>query len=113
MIDIQYAHLSAPLFLGRTNLTEKLDSGRRKDLKMRLCEKTHLLHVKLETPGGKFYALVKGWIAVNMTQETVDQVIPLPPTEKIKAQVSTPHSHVFAGEGHGDAGRGQKQKLKQ
>lgn len=112
MIKIEHAQLSQGLFLGNTNLTEKLDSKQRPALSMQLDDQTWMLHVCLKTPSGEHRSIVKDWMCVNLPTDNVVPIESAHPViqNKIDAQVSTPQSHVFAGEGKGDTGQGKKVK---
>lgn len=110
MIKIKWAELHTPLFLAGTNLQTKLDPHKRHGLEMLYdrSEKELLITYdngdKKETaivPITNVASMVEGQIAARPVVEPVKPI-----TAKITAQVDSPQSHVFAGEGHGKSGRG-------
>jgi hypothetical protein len=95
---IKFAELHSPLFLGGTNLQLKLDPARRTGIQMVYdqIEKELLVTWNNETaivPTSNVASMVVGEAKVRS--------LPTPPPKKIEAQVETPQSHVFGGEGKG------------
>lgn len=96
--EIKWAELHSPIFLAGTNLQAKLDPDKREGLKLEFDEEKRHLYVsyKGETsrvPEPSILSMVEGSPKVRH--------LAAPPKGSIKAQVSTPQDHVFAGEGKG------------
>jgi hypothetical protein len=95
---VKFAELHSPLFLGGTNLQLKLDPTRRTGITMQYdrTEKELLVTWNNETaivPVSNVASMVLG--------EVKAKGAPVPPPAAIKAQVDSPQSHVFGGEGKG------------
>lgn len=117
LLDLLSADLHESLFLHGTNLGTKLDPSHRAELKLQFDDQRDRLHVWYK---GKF-KLIKNWATIEplkpeeFAAEPKRQVkLKKPQTSpdanpNIKAQVSTPHDHVFA-EGPGFTGVGQRVK---
>ncbi len=105
MIDIKFAELHTQLFLSKKNLGTKLDRERHGMHALKLsydrAEKELLVSWGGET------AIVPTTNVVSMIEGTpISHLNAVPaPKEKIEAQVHTPQSHVFAGDGHGKTGK--------
>ncbi len=105
MIQIKMAELHSPMFLVKKNLGTKLDRERpgMSSLKLQYDRKEKELLVTWEGQT----AIVPATNVVSMMEgEPISHLNAVQaPKGKIEAQVSTPQSHVFAGEGHGKAGK--------
>ena len=98
--EIKWAELHSPLFLAGANLGQKLDPSKRAGLSMTYDEVARHLYVTYNkstarVPEPSILSMVEGVVESKAT------VTPLPTGGTIKAQVSTPQDHVFAGAGAG------------
>lgn len=101
MLKIKYAQVVHPLFIAGTNLGDKLDITKRTGLEMAFDQASQLLYVKLKTET----AIVKDWSAIIPGTTEAPKPAEPPKIQKvIDAQVDSPTSHVFAGEGKGHTG---------
>ncbi len=109
-IKLEFAELCTPLFLGGRNFGLKLDNTNNKfpglDLAYDQTEKELWITHNQKT------AIIPTSNVVSMTPVTAEKKpdgsggpVPLTPSGKIKAQVSSPTSHVFS-DGPGHSGRG-------
>lgn len=112
---IRFAELHAPLF-SRTegqhgqgvNLGMKLDPHHRVGLKLEFDEDNHSLYVTFSgvtsrVPETNVVTMIEGEVkTAKLAAAEVQKTGANPAT----AQVETPQSHVFAGEGKGKTGRG-------
>ncbi len=109
-IDLEFAELHSPLFLGGKNHQMKLTAGARTKLQLVYDRAEKELLVFWDE--GQHEAIVPVSNVSSMTPKRVDKVEPeVEPEVKPApvsvasvartAQVSTPQSHVFAGEGKG------------
>ena len=109
---IRFAELHAPLF-SRTegdrgtgvNLGMKLDPHNRTGLVLEFDEQTHHLYVTYQgvtsrIPETNIVTMIEGGIKAPQTTAAGLKA------PQMTAQVETPQSHVFAGEGKGKTGRG-------
>jgi hypothetical protein len=113
LLPITWAELHSPLFLGGTNLGQKLDPAKKTGLKIARNVDERIIYVVYngccaEIPEAAF----QNWnpdgkrkdevlAAVNAAVPDKIKAAPSPshtPGRPIEAQVSTPTSHVFAGE---------------
>lgn len=107
MIEVGFADLHKPLFVGGKNHGERLDCGRFPDLKMVYFPELKELHV---TWGGTTTHVPSTNIA-NYTpgpaknRRVVQSAAPQVAGVAFTAQVETPMSHVHAGHGHGKTGK--------
>ncbi len=112
---IRFAELHAPLF-SRTegqhgqgiNLGMKLDPHNRQGLELAFDEQTRHLYVTLggvtsRVPETNIVAMIEASAAAPKLAAAEIQKTAVNP---MTAQVETPQSHVFAGEGKGKTGRG-------
>lgn len=99
MIELKFAELHAPLFLGGTNLQMKLDPTKRTGLTIAYDRVEKEL---LVTYNGN-QAIIPSSNVMSMTPGTVEKkpVASVPPRATVSAQVSTPMDHVFKGVGAG------------
>lgn len=119
-IDLEFAELHNPLFLAGTNLQMKLDPAKRSGLKLVYDRAEKELLVYFKTTKGEYMAIVPSANVSSMTPVTtqaeptggssreVPFAQPASLLGKRTAQVSTPQSHVHAGEGHGETGQEKK-----
>ncbi len=105
-IDLEFAELHSPLFLGGKNHQMKLTAGERSGLRLVYDRTEKELLVFFEAQ--KAEAIVPSSNVSSMTPKRVDKVEPEVKPAPVSvasvartAQVSTPQSHVFAGEGKG------------
>lgn len=108
-------HGTPPLFLGGSNLGLQIETDRRKDVTMiydRQEKELHISLVKQVAGKPKTYSVILPYtsaFAMFPVDEQAEQekagvpkeVGPVPKKGKVTAQVSTPMSHVFAGEKNG------------
>ena len=112
---IVWAELHSPIFLAGTNLSQKLDPKKRTGLKMEFDETKRHLYVTWNGMTGRvpeasvLHMIEKYDAADEFINEIVaaEKAIPFDPGA---AQVDSPTSHVFAGPGKGQTGRGGKVK---
>lgn len=100
--EIQWAELHSPIFLNGTNLQQKLDPTKRVGLSMMYDEEKRHLYVSYQgktarVPEPSILSMVEGTVPVR----AVTTPTPIPSGKPIKAQVSGPTDHVFAGPGAG------------
>jgi hypothetical protein len=106
---IKWAELHAPLFLGGTNLGQKLDHKVKGGVSMEYDEEKRHLYVTFNAhtariPETSVLSMVEG------EHKVVEIKQPAPSGKPIQAQVSSPHDHVFRGAGEGQTGVGTKVK---
>lgn len=104
-LDIKYAELHNPLFLGGKNFGTKLDPGKLAGLKLVFDKDDQWLLVHW----GKHIGIVP-LASVAVMQEGLPEKKAVQHTHPIvagiqSAQVETPFGHVFAGEGAGKTGK--------
>lgn len=102
--SIIWAELHSPIFLAGTNLQPKLDPTKRVGLKLEYDEDRKQLYVSYNgktarVPEPSILSMVEGTI-----EERPLAVKPITTGKPVKAQVSGPHDHVFAGLGAGKDG---------
>lgn len=110
MIELEYAELHGPIFLHGTNLPAKLivgeGPGRRRDIKLYYDRDHQELYVHFKekvaiVPKENVASMVEMVNVRPLVIPTMKDGIPI----KMSAQVDSPMSHVFAGEGHGKTGK--------
>jgi hypothetical protein len=103
-IPLKRLQLHSPLFVGRTNLKDNLDSMMRQDLKLEYDRESQEVRV---TFNGETAIIPTSAVAAMVPFTLITpEPKPEPPKAKhpIKAQISTPTGHVFGGEGAGQTG---------
>lgn len=114
VFKIKFAEVHTPLFIAGTNLGQKLDVSKRplrmwydrvnKDLTVEFNNSVSIIpysNVVAVTPFDEhFQECMPEGETFQTAKKAAPEVLSLP-KGKIKAQVSTPTSHVFAGEGEG------------
>lgn len=104
---VRYAELHSPHFhitgeKSAVSLGEKLDTRRKRDLKLEWDEERRKLFVTLD---GEEMWVPENNIRSVSVGKFADKPIEIPhtprPGTKVQAQVGSPQSHVFAGAGHG------------
>jgi hypothetical protein len=100
-LELEFAELHTPLFLGGKNFGLKLHSVKPGDPELIYDQSEKELHVT----HNKKMAIIPISNVVSMTPSQGPRIEPVKKEftapKKIKAQVSTPMDHVFAGEGAG------------
>jgi len=113
-MELKYVILHTPLFLAGANLSDKLDIRKRSGLSMDYDKKDGDLKVYYQPPNHeKEMAIVPlSNVAAMIPADPVRETQVKKPEAKgpIKAQVSTPTSHVFEGEGKGQTGLDEARK---
>lgn len=102
--DVEFAILHTPLFLGGTNLGDKLDPNKRTGLSLVFDEDRKRLIVgwnnkEANVPEANCASWVEG------TVKPKSGVYQAPSGKTVTAQVSSPTDHVFAGHGSGKTGK--------
>lgn len=105
MIDVKYCELHKPIFVGGTNLGEKLDTSKRTGLALHLDDNKQILSVGWngETayiPQPNLAMWIEG--KFDGPRGKVQQFANAHGKPIRTAQVETPQSHVFAGPGSGN-----------
>lgn len=98
-MELKFAELQTPLFLAGTNLHQKLDPKKRQGMVLQY----DVEHDKLLVTWNNETAIVPLSNVVSMVAGESPKAAP-PPAPRIgvvKAQISTPTSHVFDGPGKG------------
>ncbi len=112
MIEVSFAALHEPLFLGGKNFEKKLDPYRYKDLKLEydLVEKE--LHITWATHFARMPSTNVAYYVPGKPKDRKIEQTAAPMVAGISgtAQVETPMSHVHAGMGAGKTGIGGKVK---
>lgn len=103
LIPIKRVHLHNTIFVGGTNLGTKLDpaEGNRRNMKIHYNREQQELHVHWNDEMAIIpITNVSAMIPCDEKKFDPPKAVELP-KERSSAQVSTPQSHVFAGQGHG------------
>lgn len=107
-IDLEFAALHSPLFFGSKSFGDKLDVYKHQGLAMQWDTEAKELTARwngMETTLP--HTSVNNYVSMGKGIRRPDSVKPIT-MGKIEAQVSTPQSHVFAGQGGGQTGVGKK-----
>ncbi len=106
-LDVTFIHLHAPLFFAKKNFKEKIDSridkgpqGGAIEMEYDRSEKELCLKCEGHTAYIPSSNIVSYQTAVASTP-AVNPIATKGPNTRIRAQASTPHDHVFAGQGAG------------
>lgn len=106
MLDVGFAELHNPLFLGGKNHGTKLDSHRYPNLKMQYDQEEKELIVEWQGHKGHVPSPnVAYYVPGKPINRKVEQVASPMIAGIASAQVETPQSHVQAGFGHGQTGQ--------
>jgi len=104
-MELEYAELHAPLFLGGVNLAAKLDPTKRVGMTLEYDRTEKELRIVLETPNGTKETFLPSTSVLHYVPGTPKRPGGKPavvaPAGPIVAQVSSPTDHVFAGLGKG------------
>lgn len=109
-VELEFAELHAPLFLGGKNHQLKLTAGAKTGIRLVYDRGEKELLVYWTSPNGKAHlAIVPASTVLSMWPKTLDEPIPIKPkppkverpTARATAQVSSPTGHVFEGPGKG------------
>lgn len=109
---IQWAELHAPLFLAGVNLGQKIPSAKHKSgFAMEYDEAKRHLYVTYNNatariPETSVLSMVEAKDGGVITTDNLIDHIASVAAKAMEAQVETPTSHVFAGPGKGQTGRG-------
>lgn len=106
MTDVEYAELHTPLFLGGTNLSQKLDPNKRTGLILKYDDDKRRLIVQWNNktaniPEANVASYVEGKIEPKKIATVAKDAMVGSAPHKFTAQVTTPQAHVFAGPGGG------------
>lgn len=120
ILNLKFAETHSTVFIAGRNLQTKLDCTKNKSLFLQYDDKKEMLYVWIEQNLGM---IPKESVACMIPLSVIDtglkhpmlDIVQQPPAQaaqpnlNIQAQVSTPHSHVFA-ETPGQTGLGQRIK---
>jgi predicted DNA-binding protein with PD1-like motif len=112
MIEVSFAALHEPLFLGGKNFEKKLDPYRYQGLKLEYDLKEKELHITWATHFARMPSTnVAYYVPGKPTDRKIQQSAhPMVAGIGATAQVESPMQHVHAGPGHGKTGIGGKVK---
>jgi hypothetical protein len=99
-MKLQFLHTHTPLFVGKKNMPEKIQSFQVKDVEMSFDQKNGLVLVKYN--GETALVPLSNVAAMIAAPAEARQQPPLKAVaQAVDAQVSSPTGHVFAGPGKG------------
>jgi hypothetical protein len=97
-MKLKRLQLHTPVFLGNTNLGDRLDIDKRAGTKLEYDEKAQLVIITFNNERG-LIPLSAVAVMIPATVNDSKLVVAKPASVPVKAQVSTPTSHVFEGSG--------------
>ncbi len=102
-VELEFAELHSPLFIGGKNHQMKLVAGERTDLKLVYdrAEKELLVTWKDAHAIVPLSNVASMWPAKPVKAVKEEKLAVTAPSQPLKAQASSPTDHVFAGAGHG------------
>lgn len=111
MLQLKFAEVKTPCFIGNKNHGLKLDPTRSGGLILQYDRKEKELHATYNNetviiPSGDIARMIEGEVVMRAPDHHHTMYLNVSGT----AQVETPMSHVHAGHGHGKSGVGEKIK---
>lgn len=110
MIEVGFAELHKPVFVGGKNLTARLDTNQYKELKLFYDKKEKELVVTWNNVVGRIPSTNIACYIEGKAPDRLQHQVASPQVAGVAftAQVETPMSHVHAGHGHGKTGVAKK-----